>query len=81
MNREEVYKRLNEVFIDVFDEDNIALNDKMTSDDIDGWDSLTHITLIATIEDEFGIHFEMDSITSMKNVGSMVDAILEKVGK
>lgn len=79
MTREKVLEKLNEVFRDVFDDD-IIVNDNTTSSDIDGWDSLTHITLVATVEDEFGIHFDMDSITKMKNVGAMVDSIMELVG-
>ena len=51
MSREEIYERLNEVFQDVFGDDGITVTDQTTAVDIDGWDSLRHITLLAAIED------------------------------
>lgn len=79
MSREEIYEKLNDVFRDVFDDDSITVNDATTSTDIDGWDSLEHINLISAVEQEFGIHFGMGQIVSMKNVGEMVDIIASKV--
>lgn len=77
MSREEVYEKLTEVFIDVFDDEDIVIGDETVSTDIDGWDSLMHITLIGVIEDEFSIKFNMDDLPKMKNVGTMVDMIQE----
>ena len=79
MSREEIYEKLNDVFRDVFDDDSITVNEATTSADIDGWDSLEHINLISAVEQEFGIHFGMGQIVSMKNVGEMVDIIASKV--
>ena len=75
MNREEIYERLNDVFRDVFGDDGITVNDETTAADIDGWDSLRHITLLAAVEDEFDIEFSMGQTVKMKNVGEMVDYI------
>ena len=75
MNREEIYERLNEVFQDVFGDDEITVHNDTTAADIDGWDSLRHITLLAAIEDEFDIEFSMGATVKMKNVGEMVDYI------
>lgn len=80
MNREEVYEKLKEIFIDVFDDEDIVITDETVSTDIEGWDSLTHITLIGVVEDEFGIKFDMDALPKMKNVGVMVGMIQEKLG-
>ena len=80
MTREEVYEQLNEVFRDVFDDDSITVNDATTSNDIEEWDSLEHINLIAAVEQEFGMRFSMGQVVSMKNVGEMVDIILSQVG-
>lgn len=77
MTREEVYERLNNVFRDVFDDENITVNDNTVASDVDGWDSLMHITLIDSVEDEFDIKFDMKDIVSLKNVGQLVDKILE----
>lgn len=79
MTREEVYEQLNEVFRDVFDDDSITVNDATTSNDIEEWDSLEHINLIAAVEQEFGMRFSMGQVVSMKNVGEMVDIILSQV--
>ena len=79
MSREEIFKKLNVVFCDVFDDPYIRLNDSTTAADIDGWESLTHITLISSIEDAFDISFSMKEVVKMKKVGEMVDRIEEKI--
>ena len=79
MSREEVFERLNEVFRDVFDEEDITVDEGTTAEDIDGWDSLEHINLMAAVESEFGIKFSMGQIVTMKNVDEMADIILQKV--
>lgn len=76
MTREEVFARLKDVFQDVFDKE-VALSDATTAADVPGWDSLTHITLIGTIEDEFDIKFAMKDVVHMKNIGELVDKIVE----
>ena len=80
MTREEVFDRVNEVFRDVFDDEEITVGEETTADDIEDWDSLEHIHLVAAIEQEFKMKFTMGQVVSMKNVGEMVDIILEKVG-
>jgi acyl carrier protein len=79
MTREELYDNLNEVFRDVFDDESITVNDETTADDIEDWDSLEHINLVAAVEQEFGIRFSMGQVQSMKNVGEMVDIILSQI--
>ena len=76
MNKEEVYSRLKGVFADVFDKE-VELNDATTAADVEGWDSLSHITLIGTIEDEFDVKFPMKDVVRMKNVGELIDKIIE----
>lgn len=79
MTREAIYERLNTVFQDVFDDEEIAVNDTTTSADIEDWDSLEHINLVAAVEKEFGIKFTMGQVVTMKNVGEMVDIILKSI--
>lgn len=79
MTREEVYETLNGVFQDVFDDESIEVHDETTSEDIEDWDSLEHINLIAAVEQEFGVKFNMGQVVSMKNVGEMVDIILSQI--
>ena len=78
MTREEVYKRLNTVFADVFDDEELTVSDETTAADVEGWDSLVHITLIDAVEEEFDISFDMKTIVKLKNVGEMVDVIIEE---
>ena len=77
MEREELYERLNNVFREVFDDDSIVLNDNTTSDDIEDWDSFEHINLVVAVEEEFSFKIPMGKVVTMKNVGEMVDIILE----
>ena len=77
MKREDVYERLTRVFREVFDDDTIQLSDETVADDIDGWDSFEHINLIVAVEDEFNFKIPMYRVTTMENVGEMVDVILE----
>lgn len=79
MTREEIFKKLDEVFEEVFDDESIHVNDDTTADDIEDWDSLEHINLVVAIENAFGIKFNMNEVTSFKNVGEMVDIILERI--
>ena len=79
MEREDLYKRLNKVFQDVFDDEEIVVCDTTTSKDIEDWDSLEHINLVAAVEQEFGIKFTMGQVVTMKNVGEMVDIILKSI--
>ena len=79
MSRDEIYTRLNEVFRDVFDRDDITVNDETTAADVEGWDSLIHITLMDAVEEEFDIRFDMKTVVKMKNVGEMVDFIEKNI--
>lgn len=79
MDRDEAYKKLDKVFQDVFDDDSITVNDNTTAADIEDWDSLEHINLIVAVEKAFGMKFNMGEVNTMKNVGEMVDIILERV--
>lgn len=81
MKKEEIYVKLNNVFRDVFDDENIEVNDNTNSSDIEDWDSLEHINLIVAVEQEFCIKFNMKEVTGMENVGDMVNLILSKINK
>ena len=77
MTREQVYERLIKVFHEVFDDESIVLEDSTTAKDIEDWDSFEHINLIVAVEDEFSMKIPMGKAVSMKDVGEMVDIILE----
>ncbi len=80
MNREDLYSELKEIFEDVLDLDDVTLTDKTVADDVEGWDSLTHIILISAVEKEFNVKFNMKEIVNLHNVGELIDLILEKLG-
>ena len=78
MERKEIFKKLNEIFCDVLDLDEVELTESTSADDIEEWDSLSHIQIIVAIEKAFGIKFTSLEIMKWKNVGEMVDSILSK---
>ena len=79
MSREKIFEKLNVVFRDIFDDEDITVNDETTADDIEDWDSLEHINLIVAVENAFGMmKFNMGQVNGMKNVGEMVDIIMSK---
>ena len=73
-----INERLNEVFQSVFDDEDITVDRETTADDIEDWDILEHIRLIAAVEREFGVKFTMKEVSAMKNVGEMMDIIAER---
>ena len=75
MDEPQVYARLTEIFSDVFDEDTIQVTPELSAKDVDGWDSLTHIRLILTIEKAFKIKFSTSEIGKLENVGDLVALI------
>ena len=81
MTREAVLETLNGGFLDVVEDGSITVNDSTTSEDMEEWDSLEHINLIAAVEQEFGMKFSMGQVVTMKNVGEMADIILSQITK
>ena len=78
MRQDEIYARLNAVFRGVFDDARIEVGPETTADDIEDWDSLEHIRLIAAVEEEFGVRFKMGEVSTMKNVGEMAEIIQKR---
>ena len=78
MKRNEIISQINQIFIDTLDDEDIVINESTKANDIDEWDSLTHIMLVVAIEKHFKITFTSEEITSWDNVGVMIDSILEK---
>lgn len=78
MEKIEIYKKLNEIFCDVLDLDEIELTDETTANDIEEWDSLAQIQLVVAIEKAFGLKFNSQEIVNWKNVGDMVMSIQNK---
>ena len=79
MERTEIFEKLNEIFVDVLDLDEVELTDATTADDIEEWDSLSHVQLVVAIENAFGVKFTALEIMKWKNVGEMVSTMEEKI--
>jgi len=79
VQKEEIIKAVQDVFIDVLEDDDIVLNYSTTADDIEDWDSLNNILLIVEIEKKFKLKFKLEEIHSFKNVGEMCGYIFNKV--
>ncbi len=77
MQVDDIYSRLNDIFQDLFDED-VKLTPTTTADDVPGWDSLSHVRLILTVQQKFGVKFSASQTTGMKNVGDLVSLIQAK---
>ena len=75
----DILKKLEVIFRDVFDDEDIVLTNETTANDIEDWDSLAQINLIVAIRREFQINFDLEEVSKYKNVEDMVKAIEKKV--
>ena len=74
-----IVEPLTDIFREVFDDDDITLSSEMTADAVDGWDSLSHVNLIVTIETRLNIKFTQKELLTFKNVGDLSDSIHTKL--
>lgn len=79
MDEAQIYARLNDIFRDVFDDDTIEVAPQLSAKDVDGWDSLTHIRLILTVEKAFKTKFSTSEIGRLESVGDLVGLIHDRV--
>ena len=70
--------KLEEIFRETFDDETISLNDEMSADDIENWDSLNHVKLILACEETFNIKFETQEVDDLKKVKDLISLIKEK---
>ena len=80
MTRETILVKLQEIFIDIFDDEDINLTFETTADDIEDWDSLSHINLVVAIEKDYKMKFALGVLQDLKNVGDMCSLVLSKLG-
>jgi acyl carrier protein len=79
MERQDKLKKINKIFIDILDNEAILIDETTTANDVEEWDSLTHIQLVVAIEKKFQIRFTSREIQSWKNVGEMLNSIETKI--
>lgn len=81
MNREEILKKVTDIFREIFDDETLIISEKTNAEDIEAWDSIENINVIVAMEKEFGIKFQIMEIGKMENVGEMVSLIGKKLQK
>ena len=79
MEKLELINKLTKKFQSTFNDDSLLLTEELTANDVDNWDSLTHMILISGIEQEFQIKFKLKELNKMKNVGALIEIISAKV--
>lgn len=79
MERTEIVERLTVIFRNVFTDNSLVITDEMTSNDVEKWDSLTHMLMISEVETAFGIKFKLKDLNKMKNVGNLIEIIQTKL--
>lgn len=77
MERNEYLEKINEIAKDVFDNDEVVITEASTANDVDGWDSLTHLELMTELEAEYRIKFTMSEIQNLADVGELIDCIIK----
>lgn len=75
----QIWNDLQEIFRDIFDDDTLVLQETTCADDIEDWDSLAQMNLLAAIENSFQIKFAIEEVISLRNVGEMADLISKKM--
>ena len=79
MERTEIVEKLTVIFREIFAEPNLVLNDEMTTNDVEKWDSLSHMLMISTVEERFGVKFKLKELNKLKKVGDIVEMLAEKM--
>jgi acyl carrier protein len=75
MSREEILSKVKEAFVSVLAHENFKLTDETTADDVDGWESITHMMIITEIEKSFNIKFKLMDLMNMNNIGDLLNTI------
>lgn len=81
MENIEIVNKLTYIFRRIFNDNSLLLTNELTANDIEGWDSLTHMLLITDIENFFSIKFKLKDLNKMRNVGEMVNIISQKLSE
>jgi acyl carrier protein len=79
MDTAEIYRQLTELFRELFADDSIALTPETTANDIEGWDSFNHISVIVAVETRFGVKMTTSEIEHLANVGALAAAVESKL--
>ena len=79
MERSEVLEKVTEICREVFEVDDLVITEETTANDVEAWDSLTHLSLINEIEEAYDVAFTLDEVTGSKNVGELITALIKHI--
>jgi acyl carrier protein len=79
MERSEIASKIQAIVVRVLKHDRIEMHDELTASMVEGWDSLTHMTIISSIEKDFNIQFKLKDLNKLKNMGSLLDLVQSKL--
>lgn len=79
MTRAEIMAKIQEIGKDVFEDDSVVLTEESTAADVEGWDSLTHLSLMNELEEAFDVEFMLDEVIGAAKIGDLVDIIEQRV--
>lgn len=81
MEKKNLWEKVTEICQDVFEDDELAINEATTAADVENWDSLTHLSLIHEIESQFKVKFTMGEIQGFQNMGELMDTLEKRVNE
>lgn len=79
MEENKILEKLQEIFVDVLDEEDIVISMETSMENTDEWDSLAHLMLIAEIENQFGFKFKMEQVSKVTSVQKLIQTIKENI--
>lgn len=79
MEKQTIIEKLTPIFRSLFSDSTLELEYDMTANDVDNWDSLTHMLMITEVETQFGIKFKLKELNKMKRVGDLIELIQSKL--
>lgn len=79
MTRTEILTAIQGALADLVDQPELEITEATTAEDVEDWDSITHVRLLITLESEFGVRFETEEIGNLKSVSSLIDLVLKKL--
>jgi acyl carrier protein len=78
MNRSEITSKVKEILVATLKHSKFEMSDDLSAADVHGWDSLSHMIIIAEVEKKFNIRFKLKELNEMKNIGSLIGLIESK---
>jgi acyl carrier protein len=79
MERNEIIERVKNILISVLNHDRFEMKDELSAPEVEGWDSLSHMTIITAIEENFKVTFKLKELNKLKNMGTLIELIQSKL--